>query len=360
MEFKNTLRKKLIAIAIIAIIIISLYVYYDFDSDKIDVENDNEENKWKEYPYTIPGTSITFPDAEEKHGDDEATWITILLKLEFLFITREPLYVSAFYHKENKEYFIVDGDERYGDNKIFGKTTLGYSGMDMVFKPHYTSSEEIFDEFYVLESKPFQYKYNAVLGRRSSNPFTFNLSIDANKPPSTMYDGKVKVNPNKYFKLYDLTDCNVTGTVERGENKYNVKGSCFIEHEWGKNFWDGEWDYMAVWDNDIDFELHIANGSSGSFSKSYIMYVTEDNEIHTIDDLNVDVLDVYDVGTEDGKLIKEIRFTSESFGIDITIIVDDSMKKIYREPTYYTGFGTISGTVDGMEINTDVYIECIR
>ncbi len=332
----NQLLHATFTIIVILIIVIALIINLP-DDDKED------ESDWTEYPYVIPGTDLRFPDVEgETEGEK---WISIGMKLELS--GHEELHIVLLYHPNFKSTYLFNRGEPIYEENIRGNMVLKEGVGGMTFEHDGYGMNDTIEP----TGDAFSYDLNAWIP--SNDNFTdhgekifLNLTLESNKPPATLFDGQVQLN-HRYYNLFSLTDCYVRGSVEENGITKNTEGSAWFEHQWG-DFGTLDWDWFSVW-LDEDIELKIVHLSSGTHHLDYIMYVGPQGEITTIEGVSIDVTSkhrgyghIWDI-------------TSQRYDIDLSITVQDEMT-VYGAG-YIVGFGSIEGTMDDMDIDTEIYIE---
>ncbi len=329
----NQLLHATFTIIIILIIVIALIINLP-DDDMVD------ESDWTEYPYVIPGTELRFPDVEgETEGEK---WISIGMKLESPEIN--DLKIVLLYHPDFKSTFLFGLEEPIYQENIRGDMLLEEGTGFMKFEHE---GHEAYDIIEPTE-RAFTYDFTAKvpLNEGITESMLINVSLESTKPPATMHDGRVDVN-HGYYHFFALTNCEVEGFMEIDGEQHPVKGTAWIEHQWG-DFKTLDWDWFCIWGDD-NIELAMVHLRSGDTHLDYIIHVGPEGELTTIHEVTINTT------SKNKGYGYTWEITSYAFDITLNITILDDMT-IYGSG-YVVGFGSIEGHIMGTEIDTLTYIE---
>ncbi len=331
-----------VTVLIITVIVISLILYLP------EVDDREDESDWKSYPYVIPNTNMRFPDVEgEVTAPLEEKWISIGMELEFLDSELDDLFIVLLYHPGFKRVYLFGHNEPMYVPTSRGEMTLAQGKMDMVFENDDFETDDI---FVVKEDKAFAYDLRAVLPMDSEDKYVLDVTLESTKPPATMYDGKVEFY-QYYYYLFALTNCEVQGEIILNGRREDIRGTGWIEHQWGVFASSLEWDWFAFWGEE-GAEVEIVDLYVDNDKMSYMMYVGPEGETKTIDDLTIDV-----ISTERGfGSMWEITSSENEIRLNITLLEENTV----YPPGTLIGFGRVKGEVLGTEIDTFTYIECTK
>ncbi len=350
LKLKDTfLSKKTTAIItiFIALVIITSILYLPSED-----ERGKEETDWENYPYVIPDTDFRFPEIEGGLDDpDQEKWISIGLQLEFSEIEREDLWIVLLYHPEFKGIYVFDFEdyEIDADKRFLGEMSIADGKMDMEFEnPGY----EMKDTLVVKEDRAFEYEMEALLPFEEKT-YELNLSVEANKPPATMYDGSVEKtmldgSVKTFYSLFALTNCDIKGElIKEGEIK-EVVGHGWFEHHWGAHI-PMDWDWFVFW-TDFDLEMEIVDLVDENIE--YIMEVRPDGEVNTIEEVDIEIT------SKRKGLGYTWEIVAEDHDIQLNVTLKEEMSVYYFNSLI--GWGSVRGEVRGRQIDTLTYVEVIR
>jgi len=99
-----------------------------------------------------------------------------------------------------------------------------------------------------VSERPFRYTMHV-----REDDLSLSLELLSRKPPlfanrSGNHSGNIKFGLLGYSRYYSLTNIKVSGTLQLGENRFEVRGVGWIDRQWGN--WDfrgiGGWDWFSI------------------------------------------------------------------------------------------------------------------
>lgn len=183
--------------------------------------------------------------------------------------------------------------------------------------------------------EPFKYILKTYIESRF-----FNLTFEANVPPSTIFNGSVS-HDNDYFNFYALTDCDVEGTMttDSGEVK-EVDGQLWFERQWGDFNWS--WDWWGGWLSDgSEIEIVTLYDNQDSPLLTYALYVDPKGEYRTVTDIVISKNEHEDLFS--GRYATNWSVSSASLELDMTIGIDHIIDMQGFSIAMISGHGTLGG-----------------
>ena len=129
-------------------------------------------------------------------------------------------------------------------------------------------------------------------------PMALDLRLVSRKPPALHdRDGWIDFGPGGGSYYYSRTDMAADGSLRLGDDRYQVDGQAWFDHQWGDfiSVGGGGWDWFAInLDDSTDITLSLVRDADGSYPLIYGTLVRPDGRtVH----LDRDAFDVRTSGT---------------------------------------------------------------
>lgn len=319
----------------------------DITEDGRDEGDENIEYEWKDYPYQIPGTDMTFPDEEGLCTECDDTWISVGLYLDSSELDMEETYLVILYQEDYKDILLSNND-RTISTRNYGEEKLPEGKLNMTFENDDPNMPD--DILRAKEDKPFDYEFRCTF-EFGNKRYELDIDLEATKPPATMTDlnGEVELSGHHY-RIHSFTSLEISGSMIIDDDIIEVKGLGWIENQRG-SFRDMDWDWFAFWGED-NIEMKLVDVFVDDENFGYGMHVDDEGDITTIKDIVFEV-----ISTESGYGNKW-EITSDEHSIDLKITNIEG-RTIYHQG-YVIGLAEVQGEVMGEVIDTLTYVELTK
>ena len=327
---------------------------------------------WKTYPYSPPGSRISFPADEGRHpSEPEEWWYTAGHLTGLTSGNHYSFMLTYFYHPD----FGFDGfrilNLANDDAGLFFSETLPVTYSNLATNRLEIKATKFPSGTESWQNKkdgngdplPFQYIISAASGKG-----TLNLEYNALKAPLIVADsGFLYQGDSHYTYYYSLTSNEVSGSVSINGTTENVIGTAWIDRQYGTiNPYSGnQYEWLSVQlSNGMDLNIwniftaddRIPEGEKYRILAAYVNETTQ----FTTTDFTLERLKF--AFMNDGKACysQEWRLTSARNNIDILITTIHAGNEVQLPFRFYEGATTVSGTVNGTEVTGTGFAELLH
>lgn len=200
-----------------------------------------------------------------------------------------------------------------------------------------------------------------------TNEVALDLTLDETLPPVLHGDGGLSQKgpePGNASYYYSIIQQQAAGTVAVGGETFDVTGLAWKDHEWSTSALSAGavgWDWFSLQlDNGgalMLFEIRREDGTREPTSAG--SYIAPDGTVThlTLDDWTLEVTDTWTSPTSGGEYPAGWRITVPSVGLVLEGRPLMADQELNLSTTYWEGAVGFSGTLDGMPINAQGYIE---
>jgi predicted secreted hydrolase len=327
---------------------------------------------WKVYPYSPPGSKISFPKDEGRHSSEPIEWwytsghVTGVSSGKSYSFMLTYFYFPATVYDGFRILNITDDatGKFYEDTRPLNYTALSTTSLNIEAKlfeggkERWTNARSSSGQII-----PFQYTINA-----ASADASFDFDVTSLKRPLILGDdGLLDQGANSYTYYYSQTNNAVSGTLTLNGVTEEVKGTSWIDRQYG-NFnpmtgEDYEW-FQVQLSNGMDFNLwniftldrKIPNDPRYKIIAAYV----NDETQFTSSDFQLERLAYTAMKDSARTYASKWKLTSAKNNIDLTISVKNNDNEIKWPFRFYEGATTISGTVDGKSVTGAGFAELLH
>jgi len=325
---------------------------------------------WKTYPYTPPGSLISFPQDEGRHVNEPVEWWYTTGHLTGTVTGKHYSYMLTYF------YYPAGGSDGFriltisdDDNQNFYPETafLTYSHMatdQLNIQAQVTGGgTEYWHNLYNgNQILPFQYELSA-----TSAYVSLDLSYDTFKKPLILGDdGYLLQGANNYTYYYSQTGVDVTGSISFDGITENVSGTGWIDRQYGSIMpsTNNQYEWFSVQlSNGMDFNLwNIFEGNQIPDNERYKIlagYIDENTQFTTAD-FQLERLAFAYMPDQQQCYAQSWHLTSNLYNIDLVITTDYSNSEIWFPFRFYEGSTHITGTVDGQNVTGVGFAELLH
>ena len=324
---------------------------------------------WKTYPYTPPGSLISFSTDEGRHiGEPVEWWYT---SGHFTGETSGKGYsymLTYFYYPTSVSIFDFEGfrilnitEEATGvfyqeTKPITTYSTLSTTDLDIAV--NLPNGPEFWRNKVDGSSNPIPFNYELSASSATAN---INFELDTTKRPLILGgDGYFEQGLSNYTYYYSQTANTLTGSLTLNGFTENVTGTAWIDRQYGNfNPFTGEkyeWFSLQL-DNGTDLNLWNVFTSDRTIPEdikyiSLAAYVDESTQ-YTTDDFEIERLEYFFTADNQKSYSKKWRLTSVSKNIDLIITANHTTSEVditelsFR---FFEGSVSVEGTIDGVDV----------
>ena len=192
-----------------------------------------------------------------------------------------------------------------------------------------------------------------------------DLTLEGGKPVVIQGDGGVSqtgTGPGKAYYYYSLTRMPTSGAVTAGGQRYDVRGSSWMDHEFGTDALDADaagWDWFALQLDDgrelMYAQLRAKDGRSGALN----MLIAADGSTRALApaDFTLDALGEWHSSRSGGRYPSAWRLRIPSLALDLNITPYLVDQELSLTTVYWEGAVKIAGTSGGQPIGGSGYVE---
>jgi predicted secreted hydrolase len=192
-----------------------------------------------------------------------------------------------------------------------------------------------------------------------------DLTLASSKPVVLQGEGGVSQTGSgsgKAYYYYSLTRMPTQGAVTVAGQRYDVRGSSWMDHEFGTDALDANavgWDWFALQLDDgrelMYARLRAADGRTGALN----MLVEADGSTRALpsDSVAIDTLGEWQSARSGGRYPAGWRLRIPASGLDLTISPYLADQELSLTTTYWEGAVKITGTAAGKPIGGSGYVE---
>ena len=202
----------------------------------------------------------------------------------------------------------------------------------------------------------------------STDSFTFDLTVEANKPAAFQNTNGYLEALNGWTYYYSWTNMDVTGTLSVNGETQDVTGRAWMDHQWGDFVVGGYpsgWQWFAV-SLDTDYELMVAESREANGQIiTYATLVDPAGATTHIDgsDITIDVLDTWLSPHTDGEYPSgwQIDIPAHEMSITLTPMLADQEFTLAFPPNtiYWEGLVATDITFRGEAVDGSAYVELV-
>jgi predicted secreted hydrolase len=192
-----------------------------------------------------------------------------------------------------------------------------------------------------------------------------DLTLEHGKPVVLQGHGGVSqtgAGPGKAYYYYSLTRMPTTGAVSIGGQRYDVRGTSWMDHEFGTDALDADatgWDWFALQLDDrrelMYAQLRTKDGRSGALN----MLIEADGSTRTLTpaEFTLDALGEWQSPRSGGRYPSAWRLRIPSLALDLNITPYLVDQELSLTTVYWEGAVKIAGTAHGQPIGGSGYVE---
>ena len=317
---------------------------------------------WKVYPYTPPGSRISFPIDEGRHSSEPTEWWYSSGHLTGETTGKHYSYMLSYFYNPVSSFdgfriFNISDD----DIGLFSDETMALN-YTILATDSFNIEADIFmggTEFWRNKTDihgkllPFEYELSA-----ESSSGALNLEYDALKPPLILADsGFLYQGEAEYTYYYSLTKNAVSGTITYNGITENVSGTSWIDRQYGtfnpSNGQEYEW-FCVQLSNGMDINIYNVFTSNdeipdNSTFRIFSAYIDETTQ-QTTSDFEIERLKYTYMPDSLMCYSQEWRITSSIFNLDLLVSTLHSNSEVQLPFRFYEGSTRVTGTVDGNEV----------
>jgi len=327
---------------------------------------------WKTYPYSPPGSKISFPKDEGRHSSEPIEWwytsghVTGVSSGKSYSFMLTYFYFPATSYDGFRILNITDDatGKFYEDTRPLNYTALSTTNLNIEAKlfeggkERWTNARNSSGQII-----PFEYTINA-----ASADAAFDFYVTSLKRPLILGDdGLFDQGMNNYTYYYSQTKNAVSGMLTLNGITEEVKGISWIDRQYGNfNPMTGEnyeWFHVQL-SNGTDFNLwniftlnrKIPNDPKYKILAAYVNDATQ----FTTSDFQLERLAFNTMNDSAVTYASKWKLTSAKNNIDLTIAIKNNNNEIKWPFRFYEGATTISGTVDGKSVTGAGFAELLH
>lgn len=203
----------------------------------------------------------------------------------------------------------------------------------------------------------------------SMDGYTINLTLNALKPP-TLHNGNglITYGLGGFSYYYSRTRQAVTGTLLDHQQRVQVSGDAWMDHQWGNflTLGGGGWDWFSIQLNDqSEMMLYLIRNASGQTISTYVGYIGPDAQVLQLPGsaLKVDVLrhwtsPVTGISYPSGW---HIKIGASRLNADLVLQPELKNQELVATPStgniYWEGAVSIQGQSTGHAVQGQGYVE---
>ena len=324
---------------------------------------------WKTYPYTPPGSLISFPVDEGRHLSEPVEWWYTTGHITGLTTGIHYSYMLTYFS------YPIGGFDGFriltfsdDDNQIFSSEmqVLNYNTLatDKLDIEAVTSggTETWKNKYNAGQILPFQYELSA-----ASPQVSLDLSYDALKKPLILGDdGYLLQASYAYTYYYSQTALDITGNITYNGLTEVVTGTAWIDRQYGSmNPSAGtqyEW-FSIQLSNGMDLNLwNIFENNQIPDDPRYkiLAAYVDENTQYTTSDFELQRLSFVYMPDQQRCYAQSWRLTSPLNDVDLLITTGYSDSEVQMPFRFYEGSTQITGTVNGQAVTGVGFAELLH
>ena len=327
--------------------------------------------KWKTYPYTPPGNTVTFPVDEGRHdGEPVEWWYTSGHILGERTGKHYSYMISYFYYPTGsidgfRILNISDDDkgEFYQEMQLITYSVLAKDKLDIQVKKFDGKTEFWKNKYHGTDIIPFEYNINA-----ASANVALDLEYKTYKHPLIIgKNGYLKLGYNNYSYYYSQTGISVKGTITYDNITENVTGSSWIDRQYGNlNPTDGtEYEWFSIQlSNKMDINMWniFTNDDKIPDDDRFKIFAAhiKDNKQYTNSDFKLKRLKFAYTPDKQRCYAQKWHLTSSVNKIDLIITTLHADSEVQSPFRFYEGTTAIKGTVNGVKVKGKGFVELLH
>ncbi|MBT8271234.1 MAG: T9SS type A sorting domain-containing protein [Bacteroidia bacterium] len=327
---------------------------------------------WKTYPYTPPGSLVSFPSDEGRHVGEPIEWWYTSGHLTGETTGKRYSYMYTFFHYPQAPYDgfrimnITDEDTGafYQNVLPLNYTTLSTTSLDIEANVFGITTESWKNKIDGSNNPiPFEYELNAagpVLG--------LTLDLVSTKHPLILSDdGYLEQGLTNYTYYYSLTSNTISGSITAAGISENVTGTGWIDRQYGSfNPLTGEkyeWFSMQL-SNGMDLNLWniFTTGRTIPDDPKYRIlsaYVDESTQ-YTTDDFTIERLEFFCTPDDANCYSKKWRLVSPVNDIDLEISLNHTTSEVQLPFRFMESATSVTGTINGLSVSGIGFAELLH
>jgi len=328
--------------------------------------------EWKVYPFTPPGSFISFPADEGRHPEEPVEWWYTTGHLTGESSGRSYSYMLSYFYVpvsvfDGFRILNVSDDESgefFSDTKALVYNVLATDSLNIEAELLYGTTEYWHNRTGDGgNAVPFSYFLSA-----EGDNASLQLEYDATKPPMVLADsGLLDQGPEAYTYYYSLTGNDVSGSISFDGLTENVSGQGWIDRQYGTiNPSEGlEYEWFSIQlSNGMDINMNNIFTTDNNIPETLAyrlmcVYVDEHTQF-TGPDFQISRL-AYAYTPDSLRCYSTMwRLTSDFHDIDLVISVLHTGYEVRLPFRFYEGPVSIEGTVDGMPVDGRGFAELLH
>jgi len=325
---------------------------------------------WKTYPYTPPGSLISFPVDEGRHVNEPVEWWYTSGHLTGINTGKHYSFMLAYFHFPvgNIDGFRIlnfsDDDSQifHSESKILTYNMLATDKLEIEAQIQGGSLETWKNKYNAGQMLAFQYELSAV-----SEQVQLNLDYDTFKRPLILGDdGYLLQAATNYTYYYSQTGIDITGTITYNGMTEPVSGMGWIDRQYGdmNPYYGVEYEWFSIQlSNGMDLNLwNIFENNQIPDDERYKIlaaYVDDDTQ-YTTAEFQLERLS-YDYTPDLQRCYAQSwHLTSAVNDVDLTISTLYSDSEVQVPFRFYEGSTVITGTVNGQAVTGQGFAELLH
>jgi predicted secreted hydrolase len=248
--------------------------------------------------------------------------------------------------------------QAFSYSERFGRDGLGLAGAE-------SSPFKVWLEDWAMESEGPELFPMTISA--SSDEFSIDLQLDAAKPMILQgedgFDQKgPEVGNASYY--YSFTRLGTTGTVQHGDDSYDVSGYSWKDHEWSTSALGEDqvgWDWVALQlSNNYEimfYGLRDAAGIWSGFTNGVLVGPDGEKESLQAEDVRISVLDWWESPHSDARYPSGWQFDIPEKDIELTVVPLVKDQEMNVSVRYWEGAVSIKGIYAAQSVDGYGYVE---
>lgn len=327
---------------------------------------------WKQYPYTPPGSAISFPMDEGRHVEEPVEWWYISGQLTGLETGFPYSFMLSYFYYPALGYdgFRIlnicrdDTGEFYSDAQGLHYTELGEEGLNISARLM-TDSIEWWTTSTDTSGNPVPFEYELSATAQIGD---LHLSTKSRKNPLILGDsGLFNQGANSYTYYFSFTENVVNGSIRFNEISEEVSGTAWIDKQYGNFLTESEetYEWLSVnLSNGMDFvlwDLFTANNQLPDTSTYRHLSIWVDSlDQYTTHDYQLERLGYSYMPDKLMCYAQKWRLTSPTNQMDLIITTLNSHADVQLPFRFYEGATSVTGTVKGEQVTGTGFAELMK
>ena len=326
---------------------------------------------WKSFPYTAPGSKITFPVDEGRHPEEPIEWWYTSGHLTGKTSGKSYSFMLTYFHYPASTFdgfrilSLMDDATGtfYKDTRPVNYTQLSTTQLDIQASVYTGGNESWMNLTNNGKLLPFEYSIKA----HDSKVILDLTSVATRRPLILDDDGYLEQGLSNYTYYYSLTRDKVGGKLTLNGIMEEVEGESWIDRQYGnfnpltaENY---EWFHVQL-SNGMDLNLwniFTADNKIPDTKKYRILaaYVNENTQ-YTMSDFTIERLGFNYMPDSSRCYASMWRMKSPKNNIDLTIITKHNNTEIEWPFRFYEGATDVTGTVNGLSVTGFGFAELLH